>query len=124
MNVPDAEAYENFKKAFDALAADCDAKTRAVAPAGTPEDRQRTVVADNMLKFCIEQALNHMLPISPEFCAEIAVRIASYALSAAPTHMHGGLVAMCVEVLPEVHASRMERGICIKSEWETVGSVN
>lgn len=74
--------------------------------------------AQNVLRTCMEAVFQKMIPYDERVCAEMAVRLASYAISAAPMEDHEALVALVVQGLPSAHAQRMAKGIRISTEWQ------
>lgn len=74
--------------------------------------------AQNSLRTCIEAVLNKAVPYESQFLVELALRLASYTISAAPIEDQEVLVAQFVGVFAEAHMRRISEGKIISSEWE------
>lgn len=93
-------------------------------PAMRDPAQQAMQVAQNTLRTCMEATLQQMGPYTPETCASLAIRLASYALSAAPLEDQDFLLAHVLQHLGPEHMRRVDQGIAIKVDWEMVdGSV-
>jgi leucyl-tRNA synthetase len=75
------------------------------------------VVADNVIRTAMEAALTRMMPFQPEVCAEMSVRLASYALSAAPDSLQERLLVTHLQALPAKHIERLLNNVRIETEW-------
>lgn len=77
--------------------------------------------AQNTLRTCIEAVLKDSAPYSDLTCGELAIRLASYCISAVPLERQDELLSHVIAVLPAAHSKRLAQGIIIQSEWETNG---
>lgn len=84
-------------------------------------DTLKTMVAQNALRMCMETVLNECLPYDAHFLAEMAVRLAAYAITAAPIQGHDELVRAVVEALPNAVAEKVRQGATIGTVWEQDG---
>jgi hypothetical protein len=74
-------------------------------------------VAQNVLRECLEAVLKEMIPFSALTAGELAIRLASYAISVAPLDEQAEVMRWVLPTLPVAHASRLNRGIMIQSSW-------
>lgn len=95
---------------------------RLVDVPGFEEAEVRAIqTAQNVLRLCLEATLDKLLPYSEVTCSELAIRLASYAISAAPAEDQPRLVAGVVVSFPEAHARRLEQGVRLTTTWDTQG---
>lgn len=102
---------------------------KAMAPAldARPEPQFRhpeyryVQVAQNTLRTCLEATLQQGMPYSEMTCIELAVRLASYAVSALPLESQDAALKMVIDTLPSAHSQRLAAGIIISTEWEANG---
>ena len=87
-------------------------------PAMRDPEQQALQVAQNTLRTCMEATFQSMGPYSPEACASLAIRLASYALSAAAIEDQDFLVAHVLRHLGPEHMRRVDQGIAIQTEWQ------
>lgn len=78
-------------------------------------------VAQNVLRLCLEATLERLLPYTEITPLELAIRLSSYAISAAPAEAQDNLVAAFVAMLPEAHSKRLAAGIRLETGWITEG---
>lgn len=81
-------------------------------------EQQRIQAAQNVLRTCLEAVLNQMIPYSGMVPLEMALRLASYSISAAPMEDHAQMMDWLVRTLPSAHEQRMASGIRLTSEWQ------
>lgn len=79
------------------------------------------MVAQNTLRCCMEVVLNECTPYDARFLAEMGVRLAAYAITAAPIQDHDRLTAAVVVSLPGAVAEKVLKGATIGSVWEQDG---
>lgn len=77
--------------------------------------------AQNTLRTCLEATLQTATPYGDRTCIELAIRLASYAISALPLERQDEALQAVTRSLPEAHSSRLAKGIIIQTEWETHG---
>lgn len=77
--------------------------------------------AQNALRTCIEATLKQAGPYTDLTCIELAIRLASYAVSALPVERQHAALDMVIATLPAAHKARLEKGVVIKTEWMTDG---
>lgn len=115
----------NSKEAQDLIAAvkGCMAlSTKEMAPkldaAGiTDPDSRAANVLQNVMRLALEAGLNECLGFTTALPMDMAVRLASYALSALPMDMQADATLWVIETLPTVHAHRMQHGTAIATQW-------
>jgi hypothetical protein len=78
---------------------------------------RKGVVAQNTLRTCVEACLEEMLPYGPASLADLAIRLASYVVSAAKEEDQPALIQTVVGLLPQVHTRRVNEGIRISTTW-------
>lgn len=111
-----------------AVKAEYQRNTQELAPrfAAHPHPRmadpqvQAAVIAQNTLRTCLEATLQAVGPYTPELLADLALRLASYAISAAPIEDHDLLVSHVVRNLADAHMARVDQGVVIRADWEMV----
>lgn len=86
----------------------------------SPEERN-LIVAQNTLRTCMEACLERMLPYSAATPLDLAVRLASYALSALPAESQVDAVDQLHEVLKIAHPQRLQQGIRLSTTWDMPG---
>jgi hypothetical protein len=74
--------------------------------------------AQNALRTCIEAVLNKTVPYESSFLVELAVRVASYTISAAPMEDQEILVAQFMSLFADAHLRRISEGKVISSQWQ------
>lgn len=81
----------------------------------------KCVVAQNVLRTCIEATLERMLPYSMATPVELGLRLASYCVSALPLEAQPGAVSEFLRVFEKAHAERMRQGIHLSTGWVNPG---
>lgn len=112
-----------------AVKADLRATKEALAPSlaahPAPEMQNPEVrfvqAAQNTLRTCMEATLQEAGPYTDVTCIELAVRLASYAISAIPLERQDEALGAVIASLPAAHSSRLAKGVIIQTEWETHG---
>jgi hypothetical protein len=79
--------------------------------------------AQNALRTCLEGILERLVPYSGNIPLELAIRLASYAISALPIEDQEQAVRTFIALFPQAHAGRIRQGIGISTEWVTDGRV-
>lgn len=79
------------------------------------------MVAQNTLRCCMEVVLAECMPYDELFCAELAVRLAAYSISATPIERHEYLTKAVQNAIPNALANKIREGAVIKSTWLTDG---
>lgn len=79
------------------------------------------MAAQNTMRACMEIVLNECLPYDQRFLAELGVRLAAYAVTAAPIQDHDELVGIVARALPNAVAEKVRQGAVIRSDWEQDG---
>lgn len=80
-------------------------------------------VAQNVLRTCLEAVLSGMTPYGQLMLVEIAVRMASYAISAGPMEDQDAMLADVLQRLPPEHSHRVAQGMIIQTTWEQHGLI-
>lgn len=84
-------------------------------------DTLNLMAAQNTGRFALEVILNECLPYDRHFLAEIGVRLAAYAVTAAPIQDHDALIASIQNALPRAVSEKVAQGAVIRSTWEQDG---
>jgi hypothetical protein len=114
----------NIRRIFAKIREDTDRLTAAkVSSSGVKShpDIDKIIAAQNTLRKCMEVVFEECMPYDEIFCGEMAVRLATYAISAVPIERHGLVLNAVIEGLPAALARRVRDGIAIRTEWETDG---
>lgn len=74
-------------------------------------------VAQNVLRECMEAILKEMIPFTSVTSAELAIRMASYAVSISPLEEQPEVMRAVLHSLPVAHRSRLNKGVMIRSQW-------
>ena len=88
-----------------------------------PQASVEMLAAQNAIRDCMKAVLNECVPIDVQFCGELAIRLASYAISVAPIEDQDNLVALVVMHLRDTHRDRLRAGVVIKSDWEILSGM-
>lgn len=78
-------------------------------------------IAQNTLRTCMEAVISEIVPFSVITPAELAVRLASYAISIAPLENQDQIMDQVLATLPAAHSNRLFHGIIIQTGWSTNG---
>jgi hypothetical protein len=105
------------------------AKTRAVTDPqvdarsvhGAHPQVKELMAAQNVLRDCITVVFNECMPIDRSFVLEMAMRLASYAVSVAPVEDQMILARGVTQLFEDFHLKRMQQGIGIPADWITDG---
>lgn len=76
----------------------------------------------NVLRICIAVCFNETPAMSEELPVQIALRAASYALSALPPALQEQSAHFVAHNLPSVHQQRREKRIGIESQWVAIST--
>jgi hypothetical protein len=87
-------------------------------PAETADHIAAVLIAQNTIRPCLEATLKELTPFGVLLLGELAIRLASYAISAAPADIQGDLLQAVMNGLPDAHALRMSKGIALRSVWD------
>ena len=90
-------------------------------PREVTDEERNLIVAQNMLRTCLEATLEQMLPYSALTPVDLAIRLASYCLSALPIESQEESLAAFLKILPEAHWPRIQGGIRLATTWDTPG---
>lgn len=85
------------------------------------EEQKAAIAAQNVLRDCMTVIFNECTPYSEAFPIDLAVRLASYAISNLPVEKQDVAAHLVGKNLPVVHATRLKQGIFLQSTWETDG---
>ncbi|WP_192252063.1 hypothetical protein [Mesorhizobium silamurunense] len=86
-----------------------------------PESVIKAIVAQNFVRNSLEVSVEELLPFEMRFIAELAIRVASLVISAAPIEKQDELIALLLHNLRQVHHQRVAAGEVIKLRWEVDG---
>lgn len=110
------------QREYDRVAGEIMPQLKAAGALGPDPDYNyrmlRINAAQNALRTCLESALNRMLPYDGELLVELAIRLASYAISAAPMEDQDYHVAQFMGTFADAHLRRIAEGKVIQSEWQ------
>lgn len=110
-----------LRKMFAKTKAKTDPLVLAQRNPGAPPYAKNMIAAQNVLKDCITTIVNECMPIEDDFCGELAVRLASYAISIVPVERQQELSEIVAKSLPAAHLARMKAGVGISAQWVTDG---
>lgn len=79
------------------------------------------IAAQNAMRVCLEVILNECIPYDGFYCAEMATRLATYVISAAPIEQHADLLEATIGAMPAALANKIREGAVIRSTWLTNG---
>jgi hypothetical protein len=82
--------------------------------------------AQNTLRTCLEATFEAAIGAcggghSERLHVELAIRLASYAISALPLESQDQALMTVIRTLPAAHSDRLAKGIVIQTEWDTHG---
>ncbi len=87
-------------------------------PADTPEHLRQALVAQNVMRICLETTLREMLPYDPLFLTELGTRLAAYCVTAGPPwHQQLMIEAMQLGLEPMVE-NKQKTGSVIRADWK------
>lgn len=78
-------------------------------------------VTQNVMRLCLEAVFQRLHPFTVATPVELAVRLASYAISALPIEEQELALDNVVGTLPEAHAQRIRQGIALETTWVVDG---
>lgn len=109
--------FLKIKEETDPLVADKAQRT------GTPShpEMPNIIAAQNTLRTCMEVVFNECLPYGEFFLAEMAIRLGTYSISAAPHERHDILVDAVCKNMARALQTRVAEGSVIKTRWITDG---
>ena len=112
-----------IRRIFQKTKTDTDRIIEGKRSQGAPvlEQMPNIIAAQNTLRTCMEVVFNECLPYDEYFLAEMAVRLATYAISAAPIERHQVLAGAVVDGIPPALERRVREGVSIRSKWVTGG---
>lgn len=82
------------------------------------EEMRNILIAQDVLQPCLQVVMEQLLPFAHMTAMELAIRLASYALSTAPMEDQAKLVSLFMEAFPNAHDMRLALGIVIPLNWE------
>lgn len=86
-------------------------------PDDTPEHLRQALIAQNVMRICLETTLREMLPYDPLFLTELGTRLAAYCVTAGPPwHQALMIEAMQLGLEPMVE-NKQKTGSIIRSDW-------
>ncbi len=90
----------------------------AASPLMAPDYALKIVVAQNLLRECMEVAIAESLPVGRDFFIELGTRLAAYCLTALePDYQEVGATFIRDGLLNKL-ADMQAQGIVIHTEWE------
>lgn len=109
------------QREFDRVAADLQERLDKLVADGNglyanPEVRN-VQIAQNTLRTCMEATLQKMMPYTHLTAIELAIRLASYALSTVPMEDQDMVKAQFMESFIPAHDMRMARNVRIDIQW-------
>ncbi len=84
----------------------------------TGEPHLKLMAAQNTMRVALETVYEEMMPISNAMVIQMAMALASYALSLSPLEEQEILVARMMEHFADYHQLRTARGTVIKANWQ------
>lgn len=87
-------------------------------PADTPEHLRQALVAQNVMRICLETTLREMLPYDPLFLTELGTRLAAYCVTAGPP-WHQALMTEAMQLgLEPMVENKQKTGSGIRADWK------
>lgn len=80
--------------------------------------------AQNTLRTCLEATFDEAGGFSGGLCVELAIRLASYAISALPLEEQHNALELVLRSLPSAHKARLSKGVVIRVDWMKNGQVS
>lgn len=87
-------------------------------PKTATESMKKAILAQNVLRTCMEAVIKDLIPFHSTFLMDLALRLASYAVSAAPLDQQDNMITQVILNLPTAHAARIRQGVMILTEWK------
>lgn len=81
------------------------------------DDEKKANIAQNVLSAVMVCTFNELIPYSRQFPWSMAMRLASYAISAGPANVQNIYVKNLIKEFREYHAERLRKGIIIEGDW-------
>lgn len=82
-----------------------------------PEHIRQALIAQNVMRICLETVLREMLPYDPLFLTELGTRLAAYCVTAGPPwHQALMIEAMQLGLEPMVE-NKQKTGSGIRADW-------
>ncbi len=97
-------------------------ETYANAPPNEPVAPPNVIVAQNVLRIAMEVVIDESTPFDLSFCGELAIRLATYAISAAPIEDQARLVESVQKSLPAALERYVREGFALRTDWVHPGS--
>lgn len=89
----------------------------AKLPADTPEHVKQALIAQNVMRICLETVLREMLPYDPLFLTELGTRLAAYCVTAGPP-WHQALMIEAMQLgLEQMVENKQKTGSGIRADW-------
>ncbi|CDX26944.1 hypothetical protein MPL3356_60629 [Mesorhizobium plurifarium] len=86
-----------------------------------PEQIVKAIIAENFVRASLEVVVEELIPFNLRFIGELAIRISSLVISAAPIEKQEELIAIVGQSLKAAHFPRVADGQVIRTKWETAG---
>lgn len=110
--------FRKVKEDTDRLVAE---KAARSGGALTHPEMPNIIAAQNTLRACMEVVFDECLPYGEFFLAEMAIRLGTYSISAAPIERHDVIVDAVVKNMARALQNRVAEGSVIKTRWLTDG---
>lgn len=111
------DRYHQERKAVAKLVRQAKRELEPQIPADAPEHVRKALVAQNVLRICMETVLREMLPYDPLFLVELGNRLAAYAVTAGPPAMQHLMIEAIQAGLPGMVENKTKTATGIKAEW-------
>ena len=119
MHMSQRKLVTAVKREFARVKADVEPKLLAdPRPEVQSEQFRNLQYAQNTLRTCMEATLTQMVPYTHETSVELAIRLASYALSIVPQEDQDLVMAQFMKSFVFAHETRVAKGIVISTEWQ------
>ena len=113
-------APDRYRKERQMVVAMTRRATRELAdkiPPDTPEHLRKALIAQNVMRLCLETLLREMLPYDPLFLVELGNRLAAYTVTAGPPAMQHLMIEAIQTGLPGMVENKIKTASGIKAEW-------
>lgn len=103
---------------FDEVKTNISRSNHQLAAEPGNQELLKVLTAQNVMREALEACLAKMTPFSDLTPQELAIRLASYALSALPIDQQEMAVFSFCTLFPTAHQKRIAQGVMLQTEWK------
>lgn len=112
-----ADAYRKERRVVAGMVRQATRDLEPKIPPDTPEHLRKALVAQNVMRICLETVMREMLPYDPLFLVELGNRLAAYTVTAGPPAMQHLMIEAIQTGLPGMVENKIKTASGIKAEW-------